>query len=73
MDLMDCVQSRATKMTQGMKNLSCEDRLKDLGLFALEKRRVFHPFTFSRKLLVGSELFTSSTQSQLQCDDCAIT
>jgi len=39
MDL-ECIQMRATKMIQGMEHLSYRDRLIELGLFSLEKRKV---------------------------------
>ena len=40
MDLLNCVQKRATKMIHGMEHLSEEDRLRELGLCIMEKRRL---------------------------------
>jgi len=36
-DLLECVQTRATKMIHGMEHLPCEDRL---GQCSLEKRKL---------------------------------
>ncbi|GAB0188264.1 hypothetical protein GRJ2_001291700 [Grus japonensis] len=37
MELLERVKKRARKITKGLEHLSYEDRLRDLGLFSLEK------------------------------------
>ncbi|PKU43855.1 hypothetical protein llap_5827 [Limosa lapponica baueri] len=70
MDLMEWVQRRAMKMIRGLEHPCYEDRLRELGSFSLEKRRLWGDLIAAFQCLngayrkAGESLFTKACSNR---------
>mgnify|MGYP001856888036 CR=1 FL=1 len=53
-ELLQQVQRRAMQVIRELKHLSCEERLRNLGFFSLEKRRLQGDLVVSFQYLKGA-------------------
>ncbi|KAK4822095.1 hypothetical protein QYF61_009795 [Mycteria americana] len=69
MNLLEQVQWRATKMIRGMEHLSYEERLRDLGLFSLEKKRLWGDLIVVFQYLKGAYKKDGGRRFSRACSD----
>ena len=62
-DLLECIQRRTTKIIQGVECHSYKNRLRELGLFSLEKKGLWGDLKAVLQYLKGGAIRKRETDS----------